>query len=223
MFNDIAGSYDFLNHLLSLGIDKYWRRVLVKHVIKKKPYSALDIATGTGDIAISLYKAKIATTGIDIAHQMIEIARKKCDKLKMSGTQKPTFLIASADEIPFADNNFHLVTIGFGIRNFENRNSSLKEIYRVLKEEGEIAILEFASPKNKLWRAIFNFYFHKILPLIGKLISKDMEAYSYLPESVSQFPQYKAFCKELEEVGFKNASYRSLTGGVSILYTASKI
>lgn len=223
MFNGIAGSYDLLNHLLSLGIDKYWRRVLISHSMKKGPAKALDIATGTGDIAIALYKAGVETTAIDIADQMVEIAKEKCRKLKESNISKPIFFIASADDIPFEEKSFQLVTIGFGIRNFENRERALKEIFRVLQNGGELSILEFASPKNKIWGALYRFYFHNILPLIGKLVSKDMEAYTYLPQSVSQFPQYIAFCKELEEVGFINTSFRPLTGGVSVLYTASKL
>ena len=223
MFNGIARSYDFLNHLLSLGIDKYWRRVLINHVMLRMPAKALDIATGTGDIAISLYRKGISTTGVDIADQMIEIAIKKTSRLEQKEAPKPDFLIASADELPFAESSFQLVTIGFGIRNFENRKRSLDEIYRVLSSGGEIAILEFADPRNKLWRAVYRFYFHNILPLIGKLISKDMNAYTYLPESVNQFPQYAAFCKELTDAGFKNSSFKPLTGGVSVLYTALKI
>ncbi|MDD3273097.1 MAG: bifunctional demethylmenaquinone methyltransferase/2-methoxy-6-polyprenyl-1,4-benzoquinol methylase UbiE [Bacteroidales bacterium] len=222
MFNGIAGSYDFLNHLLSLGIDRHWRRVLIKHVLKRNPNNALDIATGTGDIAIALYKVGVETTGIDIADQMVEVAKSKCSKLKKSSIPLPGFLIASADDIPYPDNSFQLVTIGFGIRNFENRKRAIEEIFRVLKVGGELAILEFAEPRNKLWSSIYKFYFHNILPLIGKLISKDMDAYRYLPESVSQFPQYKDFCNELETVGFANPKFKPLTGGVSILYTALK-
>ncbi len=222
MFNGIAGSYDFLNHFLSLGIDKYWRRVLIKHVMHRSPSKALDIATGTGDIAIALYKRGVTTWGIDIADQMVGIAKKKCEKLNPEDTGKPDFLIASADEIPFPDSTFHLVTIGFGIRNFENRKVALEEIYRVLTDGGELAILEFADPRNKLWRAIYRFYFHNVLPLIGKIISKDMNAYTYLPESVNQFPQYSEFCKEMEEAGFINTKFKPLTGGVSVLYTALK-
>ena len=222
MFNGIAGSYDFLNHLLSLGIDRYWRKVLVKHILVRNPTNALDIATGTGDIAIALYKVGIETTGIDIADQMVEVAMAKCNTLNKSSIPLPGFLIASADDIPYPDNSFQLVTIGFGIRNFENRKRAIEEIFRVLTVGGELAILEFAEPRNKLWSAIYKFYFHNILPLIGKLISKDMDAYRYLPESVSQFPQYKDFCKELEDLGFANSKFKPLTGGVSILYTALK-
>jgi demethylmenaquinone methyltransferase/2-methoxy-6-polyprenyl-1,4-benzoquinol methylase len=222
MFNGIAGSYDFLNHLLSLGIDRYWRKVLVKHILVRNPTNALDIATGTGDIAIALYKVGIETTGIDIADQMVEVAMAKCNTLKNSSIPLPGFLIASADDIPYPDNSFQLVTIGFGIRNFENRKRAIEEIFRVLTVGGELAILEFAEPRNKLWSSIYKFYFHNILPLIGKLISKDMDAYRYLPESVSQFPQYKDFCNELETVGFANPKFKPLTGGVSILYTALK-
>lgn len=222
MFNGIAASYDFLNHLLSLGIDKYWRRVLIREIKAKDPEKALDIATGTGDIAISLYKAGISVTGADIAEKMVDIAREKCNKLVESTTPIPVFHIASADDLPYESQSFQLVTIGFGIRNFENREGALQEIYRVLTPGGELAILEFAEPENRIWRGLYRFYFHNILPILGRLISKDMEAYAYLPESVNEFPKYKNFCNELENAGFKNAKYRSLTGGITLLYTAVK-
>jgi len=223
MFNSIAGSYDFLNHLLSLGIDKRWRKRLIREVMKKNPATALDVASGTGDIAIALYNRNIKVTGIDIAQKMLDRAVEKCSKLPEEITPRPEFVLASADEIPYPESSFNLVTIGFGIRNFENRPQSLSEIFRVLTPGGELAILEFASPKNKIWRSLYTFYFHNILPIIGKIISKDMGAYTYLPESVSEFPQYGAFCSEMERAGFKTVRFRPLTGGVAVLYTAEKM
>lgn len=222
MFNNIAGSYDLLNHLLSLGIDKIWRKRLIKHLMSSPPVKVLDLATGTGDIAIELFRRGVEVTGIDIAQKMLDKANEKCAAERKSATPLPMFLLASADEIPFPDNSFDAVTIGFGIRNFENREQSLGEIFRVINNGGQLAILEFASPKNRVWRALYTFYFHNILPVAGKIISKDMSAYTYLPESVSEFPQYDAFCGELRIVGFTSVDFKPLSGGVAVLYTAKK-
>lgn len=225
MFNNIAHSYDLLNHLLSFGVDKYWRGVLVKKLMHRRPTTVLDIACGTGDLTIALFKKGVNVTGLDIATGMIDIARKKSDRCfeKNAGVAtRPVYISGSADSIPITDKSFDAVTIGFGIRNFENRGESLLEINRVLKSGGSLAILEFATPRNKMWRAIFNLYFLKILPAIGRLISGDKNAYSYLPQSVESFPQYGEFAAELEHFGFKDVEYRSLTGGIAILYFAVK-
>lgn len=222
MFNSIAGKYDFLNHLLSLGIDRGWRRKLVKFVKSKNPAKVLDLACGTGDLTISLYKAGLEVVGVDIADKMLGIARAKNSSLKGINVPKPIYKLASADMIPKPDSSFDAVTIAFGIRNFENRSQSLHEIKRVLNDNGYLAILEFATPRNIVWRGMFNIYFLYILPLIGRIISKDSNAYSYLPESVKSFPQYQGFCNELLEIGFTDIQYRSFTGGVAVLYTAKK-
>lgn len=218
MFNSIAGSYDFLNHLLSFGIDRRWRALLVKKLIKKKPVKVLDIACGTGDLTIALAKQKIEVTGLDFAAKMVEIAKQKSSKI----TPTPSYIIASAHSIPFPDNLFDAVTIGFGIRNFEKRGESLLEINRVLKKGGMLAILEFATPKNRIWRWLFNIYFLKLLPVIGRLISKDKNAYNYLPKSVGTFPQYGEFTSELQHINFTDVDFKPLTGGVVIMYTAYK-
>jgi demethylmenaquinone methyltransferase / 2-methoxy-6-polyprenyl-1,4-benzoquinol methylase len=222
MFNSIAGKYDFLNHFLSLGIDRGWRRKLVKFIKSKSPAKVLDLACGTGDLTISLYKAGLEVIGVDIADKMLGMARAKNSSLKGSKVPKPIYTLASADLIPQPDGSFDAVTIAFGIRNFENRSQSLNEIKRILNDNGSLAILEFATPRNILWRSMFNLYFKNILPLIGRMISKDSNAYSYLPESVKSFPQYQGFCNELSDQGFTNVQYRSLTGGVAVLYTAKK-
>jgi len=222
MFNNIAGKYDLLNHLLSLGIDKIWRRKLLKFVKANNPKKILDLACGTGDMTIALYKSGFEVIGADIAEKMLEIARVKSNRIRSGSIPSPVYILASADSIPFPDNSFDSVTITFGIRNFENRKSSLQEIIRVLKNGGYLSILEFALPKNKLWRGLFNFYFLNILPLVGRLISKDMKAYTYLPESVKSFPQYGDLCNEISAEGFTEVQYKSLTGGVAVLYTARK-
>ncbi len=220
MFNNIASSYDFINHVLSFGIDKIWRKKLLKKVLKSKPQNALDVACGTGDISLALNKRGVKVTGLDIARGMLEIAKVKANKKKIEPIE---FILASADSIPFPNNSFDLVTIGFGIRNFENRAEALSEIKRVLKEDGELAILEFATPRNIIWRKLFNFYFLTILPFAGKIISGDKYAYHYLPSSVATFPQYGQFAAELEHIGYSNIEFKSLTGGVAILYSAKNI
>ena len=237
MFNNIAGSYDIVNHILSFGIDKIWRNKLLRTVLKSNPKRALDIACGTGDISIALMRNGIEVTGLDIANEMLEIAKTKTTenynkyKTKYSNHNKNKgldikpidYVLASADSIPFPDKTYDLVTIGFGIRNFENRGEALLEIRRVLKNGGELAILEFATPHNIVWRAFYSFYFLTILPFIGRLISGDGHAYNYLPSSVASFPQYNEFAQELSQIGYSNIKFKSLTGGVAILYTAKNI
>ncbi len=222
MFNNIASKYDLLNHLLSLGIDKIWRRKLLKFVKANNPEKVLDLACGTGDMTIALSRAGFEVIGADIAEKMLDVARAKSKRINYKSITPPVYILASADSIPMPDDSFDSVTITFGIRNFENRKSSLQEILRVLKKGGHLAILEFATPKNRVWRLLFNFYFLNILPLIGRIISRDMKAYSYLPESVRQFPQYSDLCKEISDEGFSEVQYSSLTGGVAVLYTAKK-
>lgn len=234
MFNGIAPSYDLLNHLLSLNIDKYWRRGMV-HFLEDTFIQAggknhpeprvLDIACGTGDSAIALYKRGMAVTGADIAEKMLEVAVAKNEKLKKKGLSAPLpeYILASAEALPFPDNSFDAVTISFGIRNFNRREKCLEEIYRVIKPEGVLAILEFAKPKNRMIRFTYNLYFNNILPFIGNIISKDKGAYKYLAESVEQFPRYDAFCKELEAGGFTNVTYKKYTSGIAVLYTGQKL
>lgn len=233
MFNNIASSYDFVNNILSFGIDQIWRNRLLKKVLKSNPKNALDVACGTGDISIALMQKGIEVTGLDIASEMLEIAKNKTDrrynreieknkknrrnKLQIKSVE---YVLASADSLPFPDNTFDLVTIGFGIRNFENRGEALLEIKRVLKNTGELAILEFATPKNIIWRALYSLYFLTILPFIGKIISGDKHAYNYLPSSVSTFPQYNEFAVEIEQIGYSNVEFKPLTGGIAILYSA---
>ncbi|MCK9629216.1 MAG: bifunctional demethylmenaquinone methyltransferase/2-methoxy-6-polyprenyl-1,4-benzoquinol methylase UbiE [Bacteroidales bacterium] len=223
MFNSIAGKYDLLNHLLSLGIDKGWRRKLVKSLKRSSSKVVLDLACGTGDLTIALYKEGFTVTGADLSINMLEIARHKSEKIAKEGHPLPSYIECSAESLPFEDSSFDAVTISFGIRNFQNRDTALQEILRVLKSNGRLAILEFATPRNFLWRVLYNTYFSVILPIIGRIISKDARAYRYLPESVKEFPQYETFCKEIEKQGFKNINFKPLTGGVAVLYFAEKL
>ena len=222
MFDGIANSYDFLNHFLSLGIDKYWRRVTVNTLFKYNPVLILDIATGTGDLAISTARKlkKVKITGVDISEQMMAIARQKVIKNKLS--DRIELQHASAMALPFNDESFDAITIGFGIRNFPDINGSLQEIYRVLKKNGVLCILEFSKPKNYFIGKIYYFYFSKILPFIGNKLSRHKYAYKYLNESASAFPYGKAFNEYLIQNGFINVENKPLTFGISTLYISNK-
>ena len=222
MFDGIAKSYDFLNHFLSLGIDKYWRNVTVKTLQKSNPSSILDIATGTADLAISTAERlnKVKITGVDISEQMLAIGKQKVIKCNL--THRIELLNADAMALPFNDEVFDAVTIGFGIRNFPEINGSLKEIYRVLKGNGLLCILEFSKPKNYIIRNVYNFYFSKILPFVGNKLSKHKYAYKYLNKSVSEFPEGKAFNEFLRLNGFVNIENKPLTFGISTLYISKK-
>ncbi len=214
MFNAIAGKYDFLNHLLSFGIDRWWRRKLVKAVTGSGASEVLDVASGTGDVAIALDRKGIAVIGVDISERMLDIARKKAPHI--------TFLTGDASCLDFPDNSFDAVTIAFGIRNFDKRPDCIRELLRVLKPGGLLAIAEFSIPGNRLWKALYSFYFLRILPVIGRIVSGQKGTYSYLPESSFDFPAPELFCNELAEGGFRDISFRPMTGGISILYKGYK-
>lgn len=222
MFNNIARRYDFLNHFLSLGIDKIWRRKTVKTLkgINSNPI-LLDVATGTGDLAITALKLNPKQIiGIDISEEMLRFGKEKIKKKKLDDII--TLQKGDSENIEFESDYFDGVTVAFGVRNYENLNKGLSEMYRVLKSNGKIAILEFSKPKSFPVKQIYNFYFKSILPLIGKMVSKDNAAYTYLPESVRQFPERDLFIQELEKVGFKNCSFIPLSFGIASIYSAEK-
>ena len=220
MFNKIAGQYDFLNRFLTFGIDNIWRKIAVKK-IKNNPKNVLDIATGTADLAIITAKytnAKII--GLDISDQMLKVGKEKITKNKLDSRIK--LINGDAENLSFNNETFDAITVGFGVRNFENLEKGLNEIYRVIKKGGYVAILEPSYPKKFPLKQLFNFYFETLTPIIGNLISKDYKAYSYLSKSVKNFPSSNNFIDQLKNIGFSKCNHYSLTFGVVSLYIAIK-
>ena len=221
MFNNISKKYDFLNHFLSLGIDILWRKKAIKMLQKSQPKQILDIATGTGDFAIEALKLNpIKVTGIDISEGMLSVGK---EKIKAKGVDHIISLeLGDSENLRFDDNYFDAYTVGFGVRNFENLKKGLSEMLRVLKPNGTAIILEFSKPKAFPIKQIYNFYFNAMLPGIGKLVSKDNAAYTYLPESVDAFPDGKDFTKILSEIGYQNITETRLMFGIASIYKANK-
>lgn len=222
MFDNIAGKYDFLNHFLTLNIDKLWRKSAVNRLKTNDQATYLDIASGTGDLAITIAKKKNPKQiiGVDISEGMLDVGRQKVKKLNLD--QIITFKQENCESLSFINDTFDAATIGFGIRNFQNPTKGLEEIYRVLRNNGELVILEFSRPKNAFIRWIYDLYFRSLLPLIGKLFSKHTSAYTYLPESVIQFPYGQDFANLMSSVGFREVSYKSLTFGIAMIYKGVK-
>ncbi len=221
MFNDIAVKYDFLNHFLSAGVDRLWRKKVRKLLKSSHPQVILDVATGTGDLAIELTKLNPKSiTGIDIASDMLAVGRQKLNKQGLSNLI--TLTVGDSEQINFPDNRFDAVTVAFGVRNYENLHQGLKEMNRVMKPAGTVVILEFSKPHAFPVKNLYNFYFKNILPLLGKMVSKNSEAYTYLPQSVSLFPEDNAFLEEMKKAGYKNPSQRRVTFGIATIYTGTK-
>ena len=223
MFNDIAPSYDRLNHLMSLGIDNIWRKKALKEIVDGTQQQILDVACGTGDSTIAIAKAMEPggrVTGIDISAGMMEPLMRKAahegvhDRIKL--------LQADALQMPFEADTFHRVTCAFGIRNFEDRKKGLAEFLRVLKPGGKAVILELGIPDKPFIKTLYDIYFRHILPLIGGLISGNRAAYRYLPESVYAFPRPEAFCAIMERAGFHNVRHRNFTFGLCRLFIGEK-
>jgi demethylmenaquinone methyltransferase / 2-methoxy-6-polyprenyl-1,4-benzoquinol methylase len=223
IFDEIAYTYDFLNHFLSFGIDLYWRKKFLKNLPEIEKISVLDLATGTGDVPIVLAKEPriVSVKGIDRSKKMVALGNFKITKKNLS--KKVTLEMGDGVEIPFPDNTFDLVTISFGIRNFSDHQKSLNNILRVLKPGGRLLIMEFAIPKNLLIRKIYFLYFRNILPFIGNLLSRHGDAYSYLNETVEDFPHGEEFKKLVDAAGFANTSFQGFTFGIVNLYRGDKI
>ena len=222
MFDKIAFRYDFLNRFLSVGIDVGWRKKAIKLLVPSQPKIILDVATGTGDFALTCYKIlkpkKIV--GIDISKGMLEIGRKK---IKDAGLQKHIELLnGDSEAIFYDDDTFDAVTVAFGVRNFENLEKGLSEIKRVLKPGGKLIVLECTKPHAPLIKQLYNFYMKTITPKIGKLIAKNDEAYQYLNNSVLSFPEKKSFTNILNQLNYRNSFYKTLTLGICTIYCAEK-
>lgn len=222
MFDNIAPKYDFLNHFLSLNIDKIWRRKAIEILKKSEPKHILDIATGTGDFAFEINRiiAPEKIIGIDISQGMLEIGKEKIKKRRLENVIQ--FYIGDSENIDFRDNTYDAATVAFGVRNFENLQKGLSEIYRVLKPEGEVVILEFSTPQKFPVKQFYRFYSRRILPFFGKLFSKDKSAYTYLPESVEAFPFGEKFISILKETGFKKCYCKVFSFGIASVYYGRK-
>lgn len=222
MFDNIAPTYDRLNHLLSFNLDKGWRRRTVNMVAAASPLNILDVAAGTGDLSISIARKlpKAQISGIDLSENMLTVGRGKVLRAGMS--DRITLTQGDAEALPFADACFDVVTIGFGIRNFGDIDKGLTEAARVLKKGGKIFILEFSTPKGKLFGNLYKLYFHGILPIIGRFFSKDSSAYKYLPDSVDNFPDYLLFLQRINKSGFGECSAKRLMRGVAYIYEGKK-
>jgi demethylmenaquinone methyltransferase/2-methoxy-6-polyprenyl-1,4-benzoquinol methylase len=222
MFNNISKTYDFLNHFLSLGIDIIWRKKAINELKKDQPKLILDVATGTGDFAfeaLSILKPE-KIIGVDISQGMLDIAQQKITKRNL-GAQFEVKL-GDSEKLPFEADVFDAVTVAYGVRNFENLETGLADIQRVLKPGGKAVVLEFSKPKTFPVKQLYKFYFNYITPGIGKLFSKDARAYTYLPESVAAFPDGEKFIALMHKAGFKNTKCRPLAFGICSIYTGVK-
>lgn len=230
MFGEIAGRYDFLNHLLSGGVDYYWRWRTVRKVPPQGPAPILDVCTGTGDLALAYWKrgrGQISVIGSDFTHQMLILAREKAERIRPSATSATMspleFLEADTQQLPFADNQFQLVTVAFGLRNVTDTRRGLREMCRVCQPGGRVAVLEFSLPTNWALKGLYLWYFRNILPIIGQIISRNRQlAYNYLPQSVAEFPQGSELGDIMQECGLIEPTWTPMTFGIATLYIARK-
>ncbi|WP_262696540.1 bifunctional demethylmenaquinone methyltransferase/2-methoxy-6-polyprenyl-1,4-benzoquinol methylase UbiE [Chryseobacterium shandongense] len=220
MFDNIAPKYDLLNHVLSMKIDVLWRNTLVNWMKKDSPQEVLDVATGTGDLAIAVEKGTGSKViGLDLSQQMLNVGVIKIKKLKLDG--KISMQKGDAENLPFEDNRFDAVSVAFGVRNFENLTKGLAELRRVVKDNKSVYILEFSKVEGFM-APFYMFYFKNILPAIGRLVSKDNRAYTYLPDSVNAFPFGEKMRQILLDTGFKKVEYKKLSLGIATIYKATK-
>jgi len=221
MFDRISGKYDFLNHFLSVGIDKGWRRKAIKMLEEVQPKRILDIASGTGDFAIAALKlGPVEVVGMDISEGMLEVGRKKMTKLGVSNIVD--MRLGDSEALPFEDNYFDGLTVGFGVRNYENLEKGLSEMLRVVRPGGKLIILEFSKPKKFPIKQYYAFHSKYIIPFFGKRISKEEKAYQYLPESVAAFPEGEDFTNILEKLGYNKVERRPVSGGIATIYSGIK-
>jgi demethylmenaquinone methyltransferase/2-methoxy-6-polyprenyl-1,4-benzoquinol methylase len=217
MFNNISGKYDFLNHFLSMGIDHIWRRKAVNQLKEVRPKKILDLATGTGDFALALLKLNPdQIIGMDISSGMLEVGKKKMIHKKVDHII--SMQLGDSEDMPFEDGYFDGLTVGFGVRNYENLERGLSEMLRVLRPGGKAVILEFSRPKSFPIKQLFGFYSKRVIPVLGKTISKDSKAYEYLPESVAAFPEGEDFMNILKKVGYQKVSSKKVSGGIATIY-----
>lgn len=221
LFDSIAHRYDLLNHLLSGGIDVYWRRAAIDALASAQPSRILDVATGTADLALAALRLNpIEVVGVDISEAMLEVGRRKL--ASRNGAGKIRLEKGEAEHLQFADNQFDAAMVAFGARNFENLVLGLSEMRRVIKPGGKIVVLEFSKPRRTPFKQLYFFYFRNILPFIGRTISNDREAYQYLPDTVMQFPDGEAFVRILGDIGFSSITERPLTFGIATIYCGEK-
>lgn len=222
MFDSIAPAYDFMNRAMTFGIDRLWRRRAVKMLRDVAHDEILDVATGTGDLAILLARRlrPKSVTGIDLSEQMLDIARKKADKVHIETDIK--FFAADCLALPMADESFDCVTVAYGVRNFEHLKDGYREMLRVLRPGGTLCVIELSTPTSTIVRPLYNFYTRRIIPFVGRLVSKDVRAYSYLPESIAAVPQRDEMTALMLEAGFATATFRPLTFGTCTIYIGKK-
>lgn len=222
MFDSIAPAYDFMNRAMTFGIDKLWRRKAVGMVERHYPASILDIATGTGDLAIAMARRiqRASVAGIDLSPNMLDIAARKINKEQLDG--RVTLACADGTNLPFPSSTFDVVTVAYGIRNFDNMLKGYREMFRVLNDNGMLVVVELSTPVNPLALKMYNVYAKGLIPMVGRIVSRNKRAYTYLPESIAAVPQRHLMVKLLQEAGFTDCEFHELTFGTCIIYTAYK-
>lgn len=222
MFDNIAPAYDFMNRAMTFGIDRRWRRIAVDMVARNPHDSILDIATGTGDLAMLFARRTQARriTGLDLSQGMIDIGRRKIERAGLAG--RIELICGDSLAMPFADAQFDAITVAYGVRNFADLLAGYREMARVLRPGGTLTVIELCTPTARLVRPLYRLYTRRIIPLMGRLVSKDVRAYSYLPESIAAVPQRAGMTALMEQAGFSDAAWRTLTFGTCAIYTARK-
>jgi demethylmenaquinone methyltransferase / 2-methoxy-6-polyprenyl-1,4-benzoquinol methylase len=220
MFDAISPKYDLLNRVFSMGIDQGWRRQVIRMVAQEPVDRLLDVATGTADLAILASNVAGHVTGVDISDGMLAYGRMKIEEKGLK--QRITLQQADSTALPFADGSFDVVTVAFGVRNYEDLERGLREMLRVLRPGGRLFVLEFSKPTRTPMRQLFRFYFHRVMPFVGRLVSKDSAAYTYLPKSVDAFPEGPRFVALLTAAGGREAKARTVTGGIATIYSTRK-